>query len=266
MSKVIIITRDGEYNSEQNFFNAIENMEKCSYCQNAKIKDRCLDSWTLLKWNDANKKYTKDGEVDTDKVLEVFNLDKKEYYDQFAKGDDEPKNWAIEKLKNNMSADMSNPYASFPIPEKYEVILLLPEKLQIGKNEAIPDFVEFMNWVKEDCSIDGNDNILYIHDTQLYGTEIKDTTIHDKDNGVDLTDEDKSLFKKLELSKLKDTYKFIAVFRHIPDKTSYFQSQILSLEFGQPNLIDELEKIDSSLDWEERIRKTNEAVKKHKEK
>jgi len=280
MSKVIIITRKGEYNSQEDFQNVLVDSRDI---EKLVIIKEWLSSWAKHRWESALKDTEIKGadgepEQDQEKAIQRLGLDSSLYLKALRQKED-PNKIMIESLIDSEKSKMTNPYATLNIIDNqgavlFEVILVLPENLQIGRSEAIPNFEKFIDCVKKDFSIDGNDNILYIHDRQLNGTKLKDTIIYGYDgkNPVDLTIITKKDGSTVDnpvypgLSNLKNKFKFIAVFQHIPDETSYFQSQILAKKFGQPSLIDKLERIenDKNMELEDRIDAINEEIAEFK--
>lgn len=265
MSKVIIITRKGEYNSNSDFNDAISKSSPS--LENLHVLE-WLKSLAEYKWESALKDtatHKSDGTTTNNQqaAIQLLGFNPEQYLKALL--ENKVKQFIIDSFLAKEKEKMSNPYVHI----NDAVSLVLPENLQIGRDQAIPEFNLFMESVAKDCSVIGSDNILYIHDSQLYGTVIEDTTLFSKDDEktIDLTTIKEDSTEKENpqfpgLMKLRNTYKFIAVFRHIPDPTSYFQSQILTMKFGQPTLVDKLEEIDadSESDWEEKAKKVLEVI------
>ena len=52
---------------------------------------------------------------------------------------------------------------------------------------------------------------------------------------------------------IEETYSYIAVFKHLPDSTSYFHGHILSLKFGQSDLLDDLIEYEQGIEKDDDI-------------
>lgn len=241
MKTVVIVTRTKEYNGYSDFQKAIEKMDECPFNLKKGLKE-----W-IPKPAWESKKGEKNGDIRNALVslgLESF-LDQYNYL-ALKSGPSSADVFIIDKLKEKCGS----PYASVNsnIPD-IQIILVFPENLLINTEQAIPELVEFLKKVGEDCNIDGEDNILYIHDRQIKGEEIDDATVYNKEKRINLLDE----FEYNSLKGIEDTYCYIAVFKHLPYSTSYFHSHILSMKFGQLDLLDHLIEFEQGIDKDDDI-------------
>lgn len=252
MNKVIIITRSGEYDSQEDFSKAISSMNECATNQDLAVISFRASQLAAKEWENAGGKNDQEG------AAKKLNLDYKSYEQELQKGSPEPERVMISVLEKRLMDNLSSPYARFKTDD-FEVILVLPERLQVGNDEPIPEFSQFIEAVAKDCNVEGCENILYIHDTQLNGNTADDTTIYNREKNIDY-------LKKDDYRKLKgfeNRFKFIAIFRHYPTSTSYFQSQILTKKFGRPNLLDKL--IDIEQQWTKDFNIKDEIIRINKQ-
>lgn len=222
MSKVIVVTRSNEYYQEDRivFNDAIKDKKNCGYNKNDALKQKVAN--LLYYWAKNASSENAPGIINKlsiefdEKAVKAFKM----------AGD-------VDRV-NMFMKSMTDPYASIPKSDM-EVVFVLADCLKIPRGFKILDIQGFIEALKTDCALDGEDNILYFHDKQVLGC-MKDEVVYDKEEGIDLTDnEEYACFK--EAQKL---FRFIAVFGHNSHKSSIFQCQILSREFGKIGDIDKL--------------------------
>lgn len=259
MSKVIIITRSGEYDSQEDFSNAISSMNECATNQNLSVISFRASQLAAKEWENAGGKNNQEG------AAKKLNLDYKAYEQELQKGSPEPERVMISVLEKRLMDNLSSPYARFKT-DNFEVILVLPERLQVDNDEPIPEFNQFIEAVAKDCNVEGSENILYIHKAQLNGNKSDDTTIYNDDTTIYNREKNIDFLKKDDYRKLKgfeNRFKFIATFRHLTRSTSYFQSQILTKKFGQIDLLDRLIEIEQQ--WTKDFNIKDEIIKINKQ-
>lgn len=216
MKKAIIITVSSEYSAYEEFNRAIENPELCDY--NSKK--------SLIKFLAARKQWEEIRNRSSSNREAYKTLLKKDCPEGM-RGEDIPYAAIKGKMETVTLDKVFSPYASLPPGNGWEIILVLCDRINVGRTECVSPVNLFLDCICEDLKpFDAKDNVLFIHAEQI-GFQGDGIIVDNHEVKYSSENEGISVWTNAN----KHQFNRIAFFAHIIGRKALFDGNILKKDF-----------------------------------